>query len=285
MSSSFHSCSKAFSRFPALQTRISRSAFDKNLKRIQRLRKKLGENYAILGRDKRQSPLTERKSPSKLSQPPKPREIPIKIEPLLLKKEYEPFPIVPMNWKESVKSLPKLDSERVVERKVGLRQLIPESVAMVEESFTLELPQVVVPKVYNLLDLHHSRNAKGFVGVVPEGQNESLEKDHSTKESIIEGQTISGPFYNYGLLPSECESIFNPTSSDLFKEQGSIPQQELTRRILSVGNSSASQIRKFNTKRMVELFQRYPGDCGSSEVQGITNVDFSCSNDGQDSCH
>ena len=243
----FHSTALINARFPALETRISRSSYEKNLKRISRLKAKLGPNYAIIGRDKRQSPLTERRSPSKPSQPPKPVPKLLKIEPLLLTKDKVPIPIIPGDWKSSIKHAPKLDEEQIVLKQSSIRKLVPEKVVETVELQKLELPEKVVPE-------------KVMIGP-------------------MEGQTVSGPYYNYGLLPTECSQVFN-NQQTLFNDNATTNQQELTRRILSVSNSSQKQIRKFNTKRMVELFQRYPGDCGSSEVQGI--FINSCSNECKD---
>ena len=232
----FHTSSNLLARFPALQTRISRSAHEKNLKRIQRLKKKLGDDYRLIGRDKRQSPLTQVRSPSKPSQPPKPIPTKLIIEPLLLKPNYEPLPIIPSNWKDSIKNQLKAQETENLKVGKGLRELVPQQVQKQVELTKLELSPKVVPELL-------------------------MNGDRP-------GQTLSGPYYNYGILPNECEKIFQSSSTDLFKQEYSQEQLELARRILSTNNSNAQQIRKFNTKRMVELFQRYPGDCGSSEVQG-----------------
>jgi ribosomal protein S15 len=58
------------------------------------------------------------------------------------------------------------------------------------------------------------------------------------------------------------ESNFDFTQRDSLDEQA-----EMVRRVLSIENASASQMKKFNTARAVELFQRDDQDTGSAEVQ------------------
>jgi hypothetical protein len=227
----FHGTTALQARFPALQTRISRNEFKRNQKKIAELKEKLGEKYRIIGRDKRRSPLTERRSPSIDSQPPKPKErIPL----------IKPFLFDPINGcldiGEKVETTEVTDTSK---RQDSIRDFVVTSRVEKEIQTVLTLNKNALPPIV-------------------------------IKEKV-ELKTQKGPFYQHGILPSETEFILKKTplvTQKIFQEQVT-QQPELMRRILSLSTANNQEIRKFNTQRVIEMFQRSPGDTGSSEVQGL----------------
>jgi small subunit ribosomal protein S15 len=76
------------------------------------------------------------------------------------------------------------------------------------------------------------------------------------------------------MTPSEVKFLLQDTPSVVRKQidtderrQFVSQQAEIVRRLMTIENASASQIKKFNTARAVEMFQRSDVDTGSPEVQ------------------
>jgi hypothetical protein len=229
----FHTTAIAFARFPALQTRISRNQFQKNQRKIEELKKRLGDKYRLIGRDKRFSPITERRSPSKDSQPPKPVErIPL-IQPYLYSPENGCLEIG-----EAVKAIQEENKDKKTE---SIRDFVMTKREEKDVQTILSLDDSAVPPI--------------------------------VKKDEVELKTQKGPYYQHGILPSETEFVLKKTplvTQDLFQEQVT-QQPELVRRILSMETANNQMIRRFNVQRVIEMFQRKPGDTGSSEVQGNCN--------------
>ena len=248
----FHTAVRLMSRFPALQTRISRKAHEKNLQRIAQLKASLGDKYKPLGREKRRSPYTERRSPSKPSQPPPPVEREALMTPLMVSRSnLRPLDLnleSSLPLKERIKAIAAIAStntttaattdekERVI---VGIRSrpaFKAQEAAAIRE---LRLSQAALPKL----------------GTDPQSSAEPS----------------SGPFYTFGCKPSEMHQLLHETPTVMVQE-GTMPdkaleQAELVRRILSVDNASDASILKLNIARAIQLFQRFPADIGSPEVQ------------------
>lgn len=240
---SFNSTCNLNARFPALPTRISRASNQKNQKKIVQLKQKLGEKYRLLGRDKRQSPYTERNSPSKPTQPPKPQEkIPL-IKPFLYQKDKNPNELSDDLLEKLEKIEIKEDKQEKAEKQSLLSAKIHKKKEEVETNeFTkLSMPEQSIPKK-----------------IVKDG---------------VEQKTATGPYYQYGVKPSELEFVLETTpaltSEPYSADKRNLQQAEMVRRIISMENGNQRSIKKFNVQRVVEIFQRTPQDTGSSEVQGI----------------
>jgi hypothetical protein len=226
----FHTTAVGLARLPALQTRISRNQFQKNQQKIVELKKRLGDKYRIIGRDKRISPITERRSPSKDSQPPKPIERVPLIQPYL----YDPEKGC-LDIDETVKAIQEETKESKVD---SIRDFV---ITKREEK-----------DIQTILTLDDS----ALPPVVKNGETEL--------------KTQKGPYYQHGILPSETEFVLKKTplvTQDVFQENVT-QQPELVRRILSMETANNQMIRRFNVQRVIEMFQRKAGDTGSSEVQG-----------------
>ncbi|KAJ3274425.1 30S ribosomal protein S15 [Terramyces sp. JEL0728] len=244
-----------YARFPALPTRISRSAYRKTQRKIAQLKEKLGDKYRIIGRDKRQSPITEKYAPSRQSQPPKPIAPVPQLKGLLIENGlYKPHPIVPGKLKESIHELKKVEGSQV-EEKVTTKKSIREAVQILENkkeettfSTIMDLPKGAVPSPVTT----------------------------KVGDSEIELKTVQGPFYNYGLAPTEADFLLNEAPKALYSASltGHIQERsEMLRRILAIENADSKSVRKFNKLRSIELFQRKANDTGSSEVQAaVMNV-------------
>ena len=232
-------------RYPPLQTRISRKAHERNLLKIAQLKETLGTKYRPCGREKRQSPLTERRSPSKPSQPaPPPNVLPPITNFLLLKKA--PEPIVPGSLKETFKILKNKKTEQVVETgvKQDLRMPVferkPVEVTTSEKTL-LKLPEQPIP---------------------------------ATWDTPVEPRATEAPFYRFGLAPKEIQFLLQNTVESMKANsygddvsQRHDQQAEMLRRIMSLDNGSQGDVKKFNKMRIMEIFKRHDQDTGSSEVQ------------------
>lgn len=258
LQSFFHTSSTSLARFPALQTKISRHAHLKNMRKIEGLKKKLGKDYKIIGRDKRMSPYSERNSPSKPSQPPPPKT-PLKLADRFLISESNPVPVdfVPGDLgKASVEeeairiaAATKL-SGNSRSSSSGNSISMPSASAFsaikegTDNTTLLKLPPVVIPK----------KTKK-----IPEFAE-------------LEYKTQSKPFYQYNLTPSETEFLFKEVpfavknTYSIIKDN-SEQQSEMLRRIIMMENGNAHAKRKFNTARVVEMLQQHPLDTGSAQVQ------------------
>jgi hypothetical protein len=239
----FHSSTFTSSRFPALPTKISRQSNLRNQKIIEKTKLKLGSKYAEIGRDKRQSPYSENRSPSKPTQPQKPIERQGLIAPFLFKKDHIPENIE-MNLKDFIKQDKEIAIEEKPEKKYSLKNAKIEKKKEIEqtsEQTKLSLPVNSIPKI--------------------------------TFKDEFEQKTLSGPFYQYGLTPSEVKYILdtlpNEQKDSYSIDKRNLQQAEMLRRIISMDASSQKTIKKFNIQRVVEVFQRDSLDTGSSEVQGM----------------
>ena len=80
------------SRYPSLTNRITRAAHANNVQKIEYLKSKLGDRYSRIGRDKRVSPSTTKRSST--FEPQKPVQFKLK-EFLMDRNNLDPIPIVP----------------------------------------------------------------------------------------------------------------------------------------------------------------------------------------------
>ncbi|KAJ3261160.1 30S ribosomal protein S15 [Boothiomyces macroporosus] len=231
------------------------STYRKNQRKIAQLKEKLGDKYRIIGRDKRQSPITEKYAPSRQSQPPKPIPPIPQIKGLLVEEGlFKPHSIIPGKLKESIQELKKV-KESQTEQVVATKKSIREAVQILdnkkeETTFAtiMDLPKDAVPEpVITKID-----------------------------DTEIELKTVKGPFYNYGLAPSEANFLLKEAPKALYSASltgHTQERSEMLRRILSIENADSNSVRKFNKLRLIELFQRKPNDTGSSEVQAaVMNV-------------
>lgn len=239
-----HSSPHSLARLIPLATRISRKANLKNQSKIAHLKAKLGQKYAIIGRDKRQSPFSERRSPSKPTQPLK-KNI---VEPL------RQYLISPTH--KRAKKLPK-DITGILPKAVRAR-----SVTKVDESVRMPAAETVrktkQTNSQTLLRIPHL--------ALPLPSSLPIEK--------VAGD---GPGFMFNLTSSESRLVFQTTPGVMKKHlygpsaTNQIRQQaELVRRIVTLDNASQPRLKKFNIARAVEMFQRNDADTGSSEVQAAT---------------
>lgn len=235
----------ALSRFPPLQNRISRASNAKNLQKISWLKSKLGDRYSEIGRDKRFSPATLKRSSTSGSQR-------LVKDPEFKLKDYlvdssnpTPLPIVPGNITETLKfrSLLKSESSKKKSSRTGIRMEQNISKTVIEKNLSLQKD------------------------VVPKTIKKSGTIDHVTTTSAI------GPYYAYNLEPEHLDFLFNKTT--LATSLKSMPginsdsntRAECIRRIISLENGNGDLFKKFNRQRIIELLGNEPFDTGSSQVQ------------------
>lgn len=243
-----HSTAFVLGRFPALPTKISRSAHAKNLKHIQELKAKLGKRYSPIGRDKRFSPLSENRSPSQPSQPKRPADPPVRIARFLAAPHApRPLDFVPGKLDDSLKTL--------------------DAVLQQEQLTATDAPDQVSIRDFTIKDKKVRKVETTSTTVL------SLPSDAIPKDSDSTAKTAFGPFYQFGLTPKEAQFLFDTAaqsnSSYVTKDPYSMQNAEIVRRIISIENASQKSLTAFNKTRVKELFQRHERDTGSSEVQGM----------------
>ncbi|KAJ3369469.1 hypothetical protein HDU91_007142 [Kappamyces sp. JEL0680] len=254
---SFHSSSLSSSRYPALATKISRYAHQKNLRKIKQLKKRLGDDYKPLAREKRQSPYSERNSPSKATQPPAPPELLKPIHRYYVGRfNHTPKHFVPGR----ALSIPLASSTGPAVKEKKQYQSKGETSASISMPTHLNFKKAKAESTAETLLTLPKK-------VVPPG---------SVAPGGIWKATAAGPFYQYGLTRPELSFLFNhlpAASKDGFSkskqaaEVESEQQSELVRRILSISTGNTKTMRKFNVARSVEMFQRHTLDTGSAQVQ------------------
>ncbi|KAJ1340933.1 ribosomal protein S15 [Batrachochytrium salamandrivorans] len=279
----FHTAAILQSRFPAQINRISRKAHEKNLLKIAQLKAKLGPKYRPLGREKRVSPLTDVRSPSKPSQPPRPIPKPVRLSPFLASQaNRRPLDIVPGGIDEvlekSKELLEKADQEsHAADGNKAASKINPANMSIRvrtskpvvkglanDETTLLRLPETVRA---------HLKPRSKVSTAKPIDTTSETSSDIGSGLRVFEPITAVGPFYRYGLTPSDVKAILSDTPKTLLMEGAmnssdrTEEQAEMVRRIISLENGNESALRKFNIARSVEVFQRAPGDTGSPEVQ------------------
>ncbi|KAJ3126826.1 hypothetical protein HK098_007120 [Nowakowskiella sp. JEL0407] len=92
-----------------------------------------------------------------------------------------------------------------------------------------------------------------------------------SSEDLVKATSVSPPYYSHQLNEAELKFALNDTpiafSMDSKMDPVEEQKSEIVRRILSLSNSNAEQLRKFNFERIIQLFGRRPFDTGSPEVQ------------------
>ncbi|KAJ3037240.1 hypothetical protein HDV00_001872 [Rhizophlyctis rosea] len=267
LSRNLHTTLPALSRLPKLPVRITRKAWARNLDKIEKLKKALGPRYRPLGRDKRRSPITERRSSTTDSQPPKTPPPPMKIEPFLFsKKRLQPEPIISRDVKQTIDSIKDKLREDEAAREAAAKissskdALLKGNFARFaekpKETGTLSLPEDAIP-------------TPPPAPVLPEVLAET---DAAKKLSLPQ---TTGPYYAYHVTPTEAAFLLRdvPKADELNPTRrsasGTTPNQqaEMLRRILTMENANVRQMKKFNIARALELFGRKPGDSGSPAAQ------------------
>jgi hypothetical protein len=256
-----HSSLPSFGRFPALQTRISRQANQRNFEKILKVKSKLKTKYRLIGRDKRNSPFTQRKSSSKPTQMPLEKHWDARLSKFLINRaKMNPAPFAKMKPgripQEAAKKYNEAKREMKKEKRTNQRQ----------KGKSLSMP---------------TRDAFKKVVAVSD-HNTPLEIDAEnavpyTKNYDIPLLTQFGPYYQYSLSPAEAKFLFKDVPATASQSVGlnqSSEQAEMLRRILSMDIADAEQIRKFNTARAVEIFQSHDLDTGSPQVQGTHNCNI-----------
>lgn len=258
----FHSSSFELSRYPALATKITRYSHVQNLRKIEQLKNKLGKDYRDIGRSKRQSPYSERNSPSKPTQPPAP--IPKKkvVSPFLMSlKNRNPLEYNTDLLLGSEKNSNEKAVDSVVENESS--KLLGE----IEDKSFLSLPSATAFK---------KQQAETNQDTVLTLDPSAISSPQSTPFGI-ELQTHSRPYYQFGVRPSETEFLLRkvPEACKLSYrtlKDDTEQQAEILRRIMSVETGSQKSLRRFNVARIMEMIQKHELDTGSPQVQGI----FSC---------
>ncbi|KAI8910678.1 hypothetical protein DFJ77DRAFT_433062 [Powellomyces hirtus] len=257
-SSSFHSSHPASGRVGGLPTRISRSSWQKNQRKIADLRKRLGNKYAEIGRDKRRSPITTTRSATQLSQPaPTPAPISRIVPFLATPGKTTPQPIVLGNLKETMKAVKDYTGEDTeagrskTDTSRSIRGLRKRDAGEGEVSRVLKVPAGAVPE-------QPTTAARLPKLKLPDGV------------STLPLPATTGPGYAYGLTSEEAKLLLVDAPRADVDDTQSVPgdaRAEMVRRILSLENANKTQMNKFNVDRCVQLFGRTPTDTGSPEVQ------------------
>ena len=214
------------------------------MQKIGWLKTTLGDRYAEIGRDKRYSPATLKRSSTSSSQKPV-------VEPQFKLKEYlvdvnnpNPLPIVPGDITETLKMRSSLKTESIKSQttKVGIRMEQKVSETAVERNLCLE--GNVVPKIV---------------------------KKYGTFDAVTTTSS-HGPYYAFNLEPEEIDFVLKkaPLAVSIKSNSGLDSENsraECIRRIMSLDNGNGNLFKKFNRQRIVELMGNEPFDTGSSQVQ------------------
>ena len=226
------------------------------MRKIEHLKKKLGKDYRIIGRDKRMSPYSERNSPSKPTQPPAPTHPPnLSSKFLISDKNPTPFDFIPGSLGKILKEEETLKENPTDSIADNYAPKEPESLTMPS---TTAFAQLKEETDFN------TKLKLPEVGVVPKRLN---------NEYGLELKTQSKPFYQHSLTPSESQFLFEQLpvackNTYTTVKDNTEQQAEMLRRIISIDNANSKAKRKFNTARMIEMLQRHPLDTGSAPVQG-----------------
>lgn len=288
------------SRFPALVTRISRSAHDKNLKKIAQLRAKLGSKYVPLGRDKRTSPTTERRCSTSPTQAPV-VEPPCLMTPLLASKETPvPLNIVPGDLDGTLAKLKELSlaapsasssspSEGTSKSSISAKPK-PSLSKTSMESAKLEIPAQVVPppvtKNVNGEEVHYRKAQGPFYAYAlgsPEAEflfqktpralkmhKEEVVSSEEAAEDALKGEEQSKPAIPESLFKGAAMNQGPSSNTSAESVPATITEQaEMIRRMVALENASGRETKKFNVGRVVELLGEMPNDTGSAAVQGV----------------
>ena len=233
------------SRLPALRNRITRASHAKNVQKKSWLKSKLGDRYSEIGRDKRYSPTTLKRSSTKDSQR-QIKEPEFKLKDFLVSSDASsPLPIIPGDITETLKlrSLRIKDSKKDEVVKSGIR--MQKTVVKKEVERILSIKNDTVPKIIK---------KSGTFGNVTT-------------------TTSNGPYYAFNLEPDQLDLLLKKTSlaaakkSNRDENSNDKAQAECLRRIISLENGSGVSFKKFNRQRIIELLGSEPFDTGSSQVQ------------------
>jgi len=248
------------SRYPPLHLRISRSAHEQNLKKMAQLKRKLGDRYAVIGRDKRTSPTTYKRSSTSASQRP-PIPPPQRLLDLLATQDQAPVVnIIPGNLDQTLQELKLADEQK---------QLDSKEMDSEKKSTSVRLPSLNQEKMESISDAT-------TILQLPTKSYSPLIQRKAFGEKAVPCSSVQGPFYNYHLEASQLEFLFKDTPRALKMNGNKVldelstedEQAEMVRRIVALENASGRQRMRFNLNRMVELLGREPHDTGSPEVQG-----------------
>ncbi|KAI8821470.1 uncharacterized protein EV422DRAFT_43884 [Fimicolochytrium jonesii] len=265
---SFHSSASLSDRVPALQVRISRKAWRKNQKKIEDLRRRLGDNYAVIGRDKRRSPYTQTNSSTRPTQapyvpPPDPKILPFFAVP----GKTNVAPIVSGDFKKTLAAVKELRA------KASEEQSVNEAMAEKTQGSIRDLKMAAVE------DDGVSKVLEVPLGAIPYAKEKAPLRGFELPADVAELPTpaTSGPGYGFSLTPSEAQLLFLQTPDIVAagthgrapseRDIGPKAQAEMVRRIVSLENANKPQMNKYNVDRCVQLFGRAPHDTGSPEVQ------------------
>lgn len=254
----FHCSSQNQGRFPALKTRISRQANQRNIQHILKLKENLGKRYKLIGRDKRTSPISERFSPSKPTQP-------------------EP----PLRWKREIgKFLVSISAPRPSAFVTGFPGVTPKMMEAQQDNRARAptLSKEAAMSKGSLSSLLMPSLDAFRKTVITTNENTVLELPINALPAIekngeFEFKTKSEPYYQFSLAPSETAFLLKDTPSVIKKNYEvsadiTGQQAEMMRRILSINSANAKGMKVWNTARAIEIFQTHASDTGSSQVQG-----------------
>ena len=232
------------------------------MRKIEQLKKKLGANYKIIGRDKRMSPYSENNSPSKPTQPPAPKN-PKKLASRFLISESNLAPVDFVPGALGKMTVEEEDQLKVRKASKASSNTASSSPSSSPSSSSISMPSTSAFK-NTVENTDHTTVLKLPAKVVPNKQ---------LRDGGLEYKTQAKPFYQYSMTPSEARFLFEQLpaackSSYTAVKDNTEQQSEMLRRIITMENSNSEVKRKFNTARVVEMLQRHPLDTGSAPVQG-----------------
>ncbi|KAH6571724.1 hypothetical protein BASA62_003733 [Batrachochytrium salamandrivorans] len=265
----FHTAAILQSRFPAQINRISRKAHEKNLLKIAQLKAKARTQIPAFG--SREAASQANRRPLDIV-PGGIDEVLEKSKELLEKADQESH--AADGNKAASKINPANMSIRVRTSKPVVKGLANDETTLLRlpETYVPDLPVSVTDAIETSVRAHLKPRSKVSTAK-PIDTTSETSSDIGSGLRVFEPITAVGPFYRYGLTPSDVKAILSDTPKTLLMEGAmnssdrTEEQAEMVRRIISLENGNESALRKFNIARSVEVFQRAPGDTGSPEVQ------------------
>ncbi|KAJ3090865.1 hypothetical protein HK102_002412 [Quaeritorhiza haematococci] len=258
---SFHTSTVQLSRFPKVTVRVTRRAKIRHVRKQKRLQARLGARYREL-----------KKLPDSIPKPTPPEP---KLRPFLATPENTtPEPIIPGDLEHTVETFQKRRAEQLASEEAQAAQE-KEQRAAAGGGIRLRLTRQNASE-----NLAESQSLKFDASAVPTSipSKAPLPKGVAVPEgaSLPDVQS-EGPYYSYSLRPSDVNFLLRDTPEAVRNVKGEpekVDQQaEMVRRIISLDNASAEQMRAFNKQRTISLMARTVNDTGSSEVQaGIFTV-------------
>ena len=272
--SCFHTSSAVKAAHPHYyKVRLTRKLTLQHLRKLKEQQEALGDKFRFLSKHRRHEGL-----PGFIPDEPKtPKFIPF----MLTKDNLKPAPIVPGSIPKTMNNLSLKTNEELVDGSYMQNKADGKS------SENAKIPTTIAELTRENVVVRELKNRpENIPPVVP--TEAFINPDLVLDFPIPENAAAAGPYYAFGLTPSEIKFVLEdtPVAMDLIKNKlktgltdyrtelsdGKMPtldeQAEIIRRVLSVDNASAKDLRSVNKQRIMSVLQENPIDVGSYGVQG-----------------